>query len=326
MAGKKISQLSTILSDQIVDDDLITLVDSSETVITEINKKVTIEQFNTFLRDQSSVFPISFQPTFIETTAYGLEINGVSNQSREIFNRVSNKTVNIADISSVKFDKYGRIWDLTTEASSNNILLASGTAAGFYKGTISDTTEPGPSSYDNVNTPVNRNVGGYFNSDTYYYPTEKYATLVNYSDGTSDDYNWSHLFDQSYNTYDSTTVELYYSYSDSDTDYQPQPGSATIEVDWKNSTVKGTGSFPFYSSTEGAINFPVIWTTTPIPAGSVVVEGLIQGATNKICIPKILIDGANKKIRGLPIYTIIDTANNVITNQSIAVNAVITST
>ena len=56
MAGKKISQLSTILSDQIVDDDLITLVDSSETVITEINKKVTIEQFNTFLNgvdDQS---------------------------------------------------------------------------------------------------------------------------------------------------------------------------------------------------------------------------------------------------------------------------------
>ncbi len=99
MAGKKISQLSTILSDQIVDDDLITLVDSSETVITEINKKVTIEQFNTFLRDQSSVFPISFQPTFIETTAYGLEINGVSNQSREISNTVSNKTVNIADIS-----------------------------------------------------------------------------------------------------------------------------------------------------------------------------------------------------------------------------------
>ena len=43
-------------------------------------------------------------------------------------------------------------------------------------------------------------------------------------------------------------------------------------------------------------------------------------------IPKILIDGVNKKIRGLPIYTIIDTANNVITNQSIAVNAVITST
>ena len=72
----------------------------------------------------------------------------------------------------------------------------------------------------------------------------------------------------------------------------------------------------------GLYNLPIL----QLDVERIVVEGLIQGATNKICIPKILIDGANKKIRGLPIYTIIDTANNVITNQSIAVNAVITST
>ena len=328
MAGKKISELNELLYDNIVSDDLITLVDSSETVITNINKKVTIAQFNDFLRNKSSVFPISFQESFIETKAYGLTVDGATNQEQDISTTVSNKTVNLSDISTLSFDKYGRVWDITTESQVNSVLIASGTAAGFFKGHMDSTDKAGPDTFENVNTPSNNLLGGYFNKDTYYWPTEQYATLINYSDGTSDQLFWDHLFSVDYLKYDTTTVDINYSYSDSDTTYQPQPGNANIIIDWKNSTIRGTGSFPYYSSTVGAINFPVVWQNNTIPAGNNIFTGQIQGATNKICVPKILINGSGRKITGLPIYTIIDDSGdeNLITNQSIAVNVVITST
>ena len=326
MAGKKISDLDELAYDKIVKDDLITLVDSSETVISNMNKKVTIAQFNDFLRNKSNVFPISFQESYIDTKAYGLVVDGATNQSRDISNTVSNKTVNLADISTLSFDKYGRVWDLTTEAQVENVLLASGTAAGFFKGHITDQDSAGPGTYDNVNNASNNLLGGYFNKDTYYYPTDKYATLIDYSDGTSNNKFWDHLFSFNYLKYDTTTVDINYSYSDSNTDFQPQPGNANIIIDWKNNTIRGTGSFPYYSSTVGAINFPVVWQNNTIPAGNNIFTGLIQGATNKICIPKILINGSGREITGLPIYTIIDNVANTITNQSIAVNVVITST
>ena len=326
MAGKKISELDELLYENIVNDDLITLVDSSETVPSNINKKVTIAQFNNFLRDKSSVFPISFQESYIDTRAYGLIVDGVENQSRPISNTVSNKTVNLADISSLRFDQYGRVWDITTESQVNNVLLASGTAAGFFKGHIEDEFIAGPGEFDNVNNSNNNSLGGYFNKDTYYYPTDKYATLINYSDGTSDNKFWDHLFSFNYLSYNTTTVDINYSYSDSNTDFQPQPGTANIFIDWKNSTIRGTGSFPYYSSTVGAINFPVVWQNNTIPEGDFIFTGQIQGATNKLSIPKILINGSGRQITGLPIFTIIDSVSNTITNQSIAVNVVITST
>jgi len=325
MAGKKISELDELLYENIVNDDLITLVDSSETVPSNINKKITIEQFNDFLRNKSSVFPISFQESFIETKAYGLTVNGATGQERPISNTVSNKTVNLADVSTLKFDQYGRVWDLTTESQVNNVLVASGTAAGFFKGHIDSQETAGPGVYDKENTPSNNVLGGYFNKDTYYYPTDKYATLINYSDGTSNNKFWDHLFSVNYLSYDTTTVDINYSYSDSDTTYQPQPGNANIIIDWKNSSIRGTGSFPYYNSTVGAINFPVVWQENAIPTGNNIFTGLIQGATNKICVPKILINGSGRQITGLPIYTIISEANTI-TNQSIAVNVVITST
>ena len=108
MAGKKISELDELAYDKIVNDDLITLVDSSETVISNMNKKVTIAQFNDFLRNKSNVFPISFQESYIDTKAYGLVVDGATNQSRDISNTVSNKTVNLADISTLSFDKLFR--------------------------------------------------------------------------------------------------------------------------------------------------------------------------------------------------------------------------
>ena len=326
MAGKKISELDELTYENIVKDDLITLVDSSETVISNINKKVTIAQFNNFIKNKSSVFPISFEESLIETDAYGLIVDGVTNQKRPISTTVSNKTVNLADISTLKFDKYGRVWDLTTESQVSNILIASGTAAGFFKGHIDSEFVAGPGVYDDENSARNNLLGGYFNKDTYYYPTAKYATLIDYSDGTSNNKFWDHLFSFNYLKYDNTTVDINYSYSDSNTDFQPQPGKANIFIDWKNNTIRGTGSFPYYSPTVGAINFPVVWQNNTIPTGNNIFQGQIQGATNKISIPKILINGSGRQITGLPIFTIIDSVANTITNQSIAVNVVITST
>lgn len=328
MAGKKISELDELLEENIASDDLITLVDSSETVVTNINKKVSIAQFNDFLRNKSSVFPISFEESHIDTKAYGLIVDGAANQSRDISTTLSNKTVNLADISSLSFDKYGRVWNITTESQVNSVLIASGTAAGFYKGHMDRTDKAGPEDFENANTPSNNLLGGYFNKDTYYWPTDKYATLINYSDGTSDEKFWNHLFEGNYLSYDTTTVDINYSYSDSDTTYQPQPGNANFSIDWKNSTIRGTGSFPYYSSTVGAINFPVVWQNNTIPTGDNIFTGQIQNATDNLCVPKILINGSGRQITGLPIYTIIDKSGTdpIITNQSIAVNVVITST
>ena len=69
-----------------------------------------------------------------------------------------------------------------------------------------------------------------------------------------------------------------------------------------------------------------MWQENAIPTGDNIFTGQIQGATNKICVPKILINGSGRQITGLPIFTIIDSVANTITNQSIAVNVVITST
>ena len=154
-------------------------------------------------------------------------------------------------------------------------------------------------------------MGGYFNKDTYYWPTAKYATLIDYSDGTSDNKFWDHLFSFNYLKYDNTTVDINYSYSDSDTYLSASAGEMqTLFIDWKNSTIRGTGSFPYYSSTVGAINFPVVWQNNTIPTGNNIFLGQIQGATNKICVPKILINGSGRQITGLPIYTIIDSVAN----------------
>ena len=69
-----------------------------------------------------------------------------------------------------------------------------------------------------------------------------------------------------------------------------------------------------------------MWQNNTIPEGDYIFTGQIQGATNKLSIPKILINGSGRQITGLPIFTIIDSVSNTITNQSIAVNVVITST
>ena len=328
MAGKKITELEELMTIQ--NDDYLTMVDSDETVVTNINKKISVESFVTFLRNESIMFPVPFAETYIDTKAYGLTIGGQTDQIRNISNLVSNKTVNLGDISAIKFDAYGRVWDAVVKPDVRDVFIASGTAASYYKSTISDEGIAGPTSFDDVINDTNKANGGYFNKDTYYWPND-YGTLVNYSDGISNQLKWEHLFSKTYNTYDRTFIEITYSYADADTNFNPQPGNATIDINWKDGSLKATGSFPSYNrQTSQSINFPAVWSTSSLTGDDTSYSATIQGASSLLCVPQILINYNLRQITGLPIPTILDNhgtapGDNVIANQSIAVNVVITN-
>ncbi len=331
MAGKKITELEELTT--IKNGDYLTMVDSDETVVTNINKKISVESFVTFLRNESIMFPVPFAATYIDTKAYGLTINGIPDQSRNISNLVSNKTVNLGDISVIKFDAYGRVWDAVAKPDVRDVFIASGTAASYYKSTISDEGIAGPTSFDNDISAENKANGGYFNKDTYYWPND-YGTLVNYSDGTGNDVKWTNLFftdpdgtiPRTYDTYDRTFIEITYSYADADTRFNPQPGNATIDINWKDGSLKGTGSFPSYDRDKSqSINFPAVWSTSSLTGDNTSYSATIQGASDLLCVPQILINYNLRQITGLPIPTILDNQDSVITNQSIAVNVVITN-
>ena len=328
MAGKKITELEELMTIQ--NDDYLTMVDSDETVVTNINKKISVESFVTFLRNESIMFPVPFAETYLDTKAYGLTIGGQTDQIRNISNLVSNKTVNLGDISAIKFDAYGRVWDAVVKPDVRDVFIASGTAASYYKSTISDEGIAGPTSFDDVINDTNKANGGYFNKDTYYWPND-YGTLVNYSDGISNQLKWEHLFSKTYNTYDRTFIEITYSYADADTNFNPQPGNATIDINWKDGSLKATGSFPSYNrQTSQSINFPAVWSTSSLTGDDTSYSATIQGASSLLCVPQILINYNLRQITGLPIPTILDNhgtapGDNVIANQSIAVNVVITN-
>jgi len=322
MAGKKITELEELT--QLQNEDYLTIVDSDETVITNINKKISVESFITYLRNQSIIFPIQFSESFIDTKAYGLTIDGASDQVRNISNLISNKTVNLGDISVLRFDKYGRVWSAQAAPEVNNVLIASGTAASYFKGHIDDVGVAGPPGPFPIIATLLDN-GGYFDENTYYWPND-YGTLVNYSDGVSDELKWKHLFDQTYNTSDRTFIEITYSYADADTNFKPQPGNATLDINWKAATLKGTGSFPSYDRNKSqSINFPAVWQDSALTGTNTKHYATIQNASSLLCVPQILINYDLRQITGLPIPTILDNQNNKITNQSIAVNVVITN-
>jgi hypothetical protein len=329
MAGKKITELEELMTVQ--NDDYLTMVDSDETVVTNINKKISVESFVTFLRNESIMFPVPFAATYLDTKANGLTINGQPDQTRNISNLVSNKTVNLGDISVIKFDAYGRVWDAVVKPDVKDVFIASGTAASYYKSTIEDEGIAGPTSFDNVINDTNKANGGYFNKDTYYWPND-YGTLVNYSDGVSNQNKWTNLFmisetePRTYTTYDRTFIEITYSYADADTNFNPQPGNATIDINWEDGSLKATGSFPSYDRDKSqSINFPAVWSTSSLTGDNTSYSATIQGAGSLLCVPQILINYNLRQITGLPIPTILDNQDNVITNQSIAVNVVITN-
>ena len=330
MAGKKITELEELMTIQ--NDDYLTMVDSDETVVTNINKKISVESFVTFLRNESILFPVPFAETYLDTRAYGLTIGGDTDQVRNISNLVSNKTVNLGDISAIKFDAYGRVWDAVVKPDVRDVFIASGTAASYYKSTISDESIAGPTSFDDAINDKNKANGGYFNKDTYYWPQDN-GTLVNYSDGVVNQMKWAHLFGKTYDTYDRTFIEITYAYAGEGgrgpqriRDFNPQPGNATIDINWKDGSLKATGSFPSYDRDKSqSINFPAVWSTSSLTGDDTSYSATIQGASDLLCVPQILINYNLRQITGLPIPTILDNRDNVITNQSIAVNVVITN-
>jgi len=325
MAGKKITELEELMTVQ--NDDYLTMVDSDETVVTNINKKISVESFVTFLRNESIMFPVPFAATYLDTKAYGLTINGQPDQTRNISNLVSNKTVNLGDISVIKFDAYGRVWDAVVKPDVKDVFIASGTAASYYKSTISEEGIAGPTEFDNTASAENKANGGYFNKDTFYWPND-YGTLVNYSDGVTSQLKWTHLFGKTYDTYDRTSIEITYSYADTDTRFNPQPGNATININWKDGSLKATGSFPSYDRDKSqSINFPAVWSTSSLTGDNTSYSATIQGASDLLCVPQILINYNLRQITGLPIPTLLDNSGEalLITNQSIAVNVVITN-
>ena len=98
----------------------------------------------------------AFAETYIDTKAYGLTIGGETDQVRNISNLVSNKTINLGDLSVLKFDRYGRVWDAVVKPDVKDVLIASGTAASYYKSTISDEGIAGPTEFDNTASAENK--------------------------------------------------------------------------------------------------------------------------------------------------------------------------
>ncbi len=329
MPAKKISELDAIQSTQLVKNDLITLVDSSETDITNINKKITIGEFVSFLRD-SSLFPISFNNTFINPVAF---ING---DQVPISNKVKG-SINLSEYGKLMIDDYGRIYDAEelVETADIDIQYASGTCATLVKNRsdINNPGQPGPAQSE-FSKGSNNALGGYFNENSYFNPgtgpnsqeieSQGNPSSVNYSDRQNNDLYWDYLFGNNtnlgfnYKSYDGvkrTTIQLNYMTTTG------KIGTGFIDIDWNNARLNGNLLLP----SNNGNNFPFIFennsilstTTTYLPKGQNFdqANGLVQ--------PKILLNGVSKQILGLPIPTFINGDNTLILNSSIAINLIV---
>ena len=92
MANKKISELDYANADQIEPNDVLTFVDVDETVVENINKNVTFDEFGKYLKEYTNLFPIPFNSQYITPDAY---ING---EKTPISSKVAGQTVNLADV------------------------------------------------------------------------------------------------------------------------------------------------------------------------------------------------------------------------------------
>ena len=321
MPAKKISELEAVQSTQLVNNDLLTIVDSSETDITNINKKITIGEFVSFLRD-SSLFPISFNNSFINPVAF---INGVKTP-------ISTKVqggLNLSEYSKILIDDYGRIYDAEelVEAVDLNILYASGTCATLIKdrGVTGNSGQPRP----NQTKYTDQTLGGYFNENSYFNPGEGTNNIdakpqgnpstVNYSDIQNNDQYWDHLFTINYQGVKRTTVQLYY------LTQSGFNGTGFLDIDWANARLNGNLLLP----SNNGNNFPFIFENNSISAEDLTYtpKGQNFGGSNGLVQPKAILNGSERKIKGLPIPTFLEDkpTNPGILNSSIAMNVIIKS-
>ena len=325
MPAKKISELEAVQSTQLVNNDLLTIVDSSETDITNINKKITIGEFVSFLRD-SSLFPISFNNSFINPAAY-IKV-GEQLVETPISNKVKGQ-LNLSEYSKILIDDYGRIYDAEelVEAVDLNILYASGTCATLIKdrSVTGDSGNPRP----NQTKYTDQTIGGYFNENSYFNPgkgpnnidakSQGNPSTVNYSDRQNNDQYWDYLFSINYQGVKRTTVQLYY------LTQSGFNGTGFLDIDWANARLNGNLLLP----SNNGNNFPFIFENNSISAEDLTYtpKGQNFGGSNGLVQPKAILNGSERKIKGLPIPTFLEdkATNPSILNSSIAMNVIIKS-
>ena len=329
MASKKISQLKNLDSSQIQTDDLLTLVDVSETDVTKINKKTKIGDLTDYLRNKSNLFPIPFTEDYINSDAL------VEDKLVPISEKVKGKTVNVSDIGALKFDQFGRVYDYTANnqiATSDSVLLGSGTAASFYKTEItSDFDNPQPVS---AGRPVSSSLNfGYFNQYSYWNPLDFSTTAsgaysvtskINYSNKLDNDYDWRYLFNTKYDTFTRTSINVNYSLiRESGKNFEQQLSNLNLEIFWDKNLVIGTGIF----SASVNLGYSFIFNET-LNGGEnqeILPFNYNNGTSSLILKPALYItSGTNKRIDGLPIPCWTNNKNEPI-NQPVQVSIQIKS-
>ena len=303
MPSSKISELSAATSSQIKSDDLLTFVDVSEQDVEKINKSITTENFAGYLRDFTNIFPIPFTSQFITPDAY---INGVQTP---IASKVGGQTVNLGDVGAFKFDEYGRVYDYTTNSenvASEEILMAAGTAALWYKTKITDNFDTAqPSSLNSLNdVGVGDETAGYFNANSYWNPANGNSTYntsqkINYSDRQENDYDWTYYFSKTYGRFKKSIIEMEQGGGQDLGIYGNT--SIYIEIDWENAKVVATGILAARSNYNGSFIMNANLTN-----GVNTIKGDIQNASElQTGIPQLIIDYPNRKILGLPLSSVI---------------------
>lgn len=321
MANKKISELNYANADQIDSSDVLTFVDVSETDVENINKKVTFDQFGQYLKEYTNLFPIPFNTQFIKPDAY---IDGVETP---ISSKVAGQTVNLADIGSLKFDQYGRVYDYSRnseQVSSEEIFMASGTAATWYKTRITENfDQPQPVNFTGQQVGNGDDNAGYFNRYSYWNPAVRglpylNAQRINYSDGLTNQYDWTHLFEKTYVNISTTKIEMV---QGSDHYIAASPTTFTIYIYWKENKFLGNGLVCSHNN----INNSVIWGDSNL-SGTITHVAQINSVNTSYqnyARPKIIIDWDNKQILGLPLLTWIVKGNYA--NDSSSISLTITN-
>ena len=301
MASKSISQLPSLIAENIDPNDFLTVVDVSEQANVDKNKKITVGNFTTYLRDYTNLFPVDFTSDYIKTDAV-IVVDGDPFYV-PISEGVSQQTVEFSDIGFLKFDSFGRVYDIvpnTDFAQSQNIVLATGTASSLnlpYPD-LSEPDQPQPPSV----TADQRNddsIAGYFGGLNYYFPPgTTYPSKINYNIREENDINWNYFFNElNYQRYKQTEIDLVYGGNE----LSPDTSNCNIIIDWDNRTVSGAGVF---SAKNNA--FPFTFNSVSNPSdNSVVITGKVGPAfTENLAVPKIFLRLSSRAITGLPLPTV----------------------
>jgi len=300
MASKSISQLPSLNAETIDTNDFLTVVDVSEQANVDKNKKITVGNFTTYLRDYTNLFPIDFTSDYIKTDAV-VVVDGDPFYV-PISPGVSQQIVEYSDIGFIKFDSFGRVYDIvpnTDFAQNQNIILASGTASSLNLSypDLSTPDQPQPPSV----SAAQRNddsIAGYFGPINYYYPPGTvYPAKINYNIREENDINWLALYELNYQRFKRTEINLVYGGNT----LSPDTSNCNIIIDWTSRSISGAGVF---SANNNAFPF-TFKSVSNSSANSVEIQGIVGPAfTENLAVPKIFINFNGRFLSGLPLPTV----------------------